>query len=329
MVITVDCGTTNMRCRLFGSLFGEVLYETRRKAGVRNTAFTGTADFLRVSLKESIEEILTENGLSSSDIEVVLSSGTLASDVGIYLVPHILLPAGVKESAAAARLVVIPEITEIPILFIPGVKTLPVGTEESEDEIITLLESMSGEECEIYGIMELLHISEDFQIVLPGSYNKTMDVDADGRIRSILTGMCGEFLAANSEHTLLKHSLPSPLIREPNAEKLILGYRYAEAHGTSPALIKARMVRVHRGWSADEAANFFVGAALCDDIRMTRNAYRAGKKLYVGGGQPLRGIFMLLLKEAGVPAKALVEVPDDIARIAPAIGAMKVYQAKC
>lgn len=57
MFITIDCGTTNMRCRLFDGK--NILDETRRKAGVRNTAFDGTNEFLKTSLKSSIEELLS------------------------------------------------------------------------------------------------------------------------------------------------------------------------------------------------------------------------------------------------------------------------------
>ena len=92
MIITVDCGTTNMRCRLYEDK--TLLYEVKRKAGVRNTAFDGTADFLRISLKECIEDILEKNSLKESDIEIILASGTLASDVGIYRgTTHAICPA--------------------------------------------------------------------------------------------------------------------------------------------------------------------------------------------------------------------------------------------
>ena len=64
MIITVDCGTTNMRSRLYK---GEALVdEVRRKAGVRNTAFSGSTEFLVTSLKESIAELLERNGLNES-----------------------------------------------------------------------------------------------------------------------------------------------------------------------------------------------------------------------------------------------------------------------
>lgn len=321
MLITVDCGTTNMRCRLFDGQ--TLLAQAKRTAGCRNTAFSGTSDFLRQSLKECIDELLTATGLREADIEAVVSSGTLASDVGIYYLPHAVAPVGVRESAAAARLAHMPEVTSIPILFIPGVKTLPAPGETDTDKFLDALESMSGEECETYGIMSRLGLEGDFVITLPGSYNKVFTVDVEGRITWLQTGMCGEFIAAMSEHTLLKHSLPHPVIQEILPEQLYVGFDYSVKNGVSPSLIKARTTQLFGGWSRDEAANFFIGALLKDDIMAVIRAAK-GQKIVVGGGDPLRSIFILLLRRAGVGN--IIEVDDDTARLAPSIGAMMVYE---
>ena len=70
MLITVDCGTTNMRCRLFDGQ--TMLAQAKRTAGCRNTAFSGTSDFLRQSLKECIDELLTATGLRETDVEAII-----------------------------------------------------------------------------------------------------------------------------------------------------------------------------------------------------------------------------------------------------------------
>ena len=323
MIITVDCGTTNMRCRLYEDK--TLLYEIKRKAGVRNTAFDGSADFLRVSLKECIEDILIKNSLSEGDIEIILASGTLASDVGIYRgTSHAICPAGVDDSLRQSRLVTMEDITRIPIFFIPGVKTLPSPDETDEAKRIELADSMSGEECEIYGIIEALGIKEDFIAVLPGSYLKSMEVSADGIIQTIRTGMCGEIIAAVSQHTILKKSIPEPVIKEVVPEKLIFGYEYCKAHGVSPSLIKTRNAMLHLGMSQNDAANFFVGAILYDDVRISAELCRDGKLVIVGGSDPLKTVFTVLLEHVGI--KNVVRLDDETARRAPNLGAMCVYR---
>ena len=67
MIITVDCGTTNMRCRLYRE--NEVLCEARRKVGTRNTAFDGHNGKLKEGLRECVEEIL-QTGIYNADFFV-------------------------------------------------------------------------------------------------------------------------------------------------------------------------------------------------------------------------------------------------------------------
>lgn len=321
-IITVDCGTTNMRCRLYEN--DNILTEAKRRVGTRNTAFDGHCGKLKEGLRECVEEILEKSGLKESDIAAVVSSGTLSSDVGIYRVPHVALPIGVEKSAAHAKMVTMPEITSIPILFIPGEKSLPEEGESDEVRIVELVDSMSGEECEMYGLRRLMGLRGAFAITLPGSYNKSFEVDGEGIIRSMYTGMCGEFIAAMAEHTLLKHSLSDPVLQTILPERLIFGYEYAKSHGVSPSLIKTRNVQLWHNWTRDEAANFFIGAILCDDIRNVLRIVRPDRPLVVGGGDPLRTVFATLLAHEGV--ENLIIVDDETARIASNVGAMMVYR---
>ncbi|MBQ4140975.1 MAG: 2-dehydro-3-deoxygalactonokinase [Clostridia bacterium] len=325
MIITVDCGTTNMRCRLFDEK--KLIDQERALCGCRDRAFTGSSAILEENLSALIKTLLERNSLTESDIEVIISSGTLASDVGIHKIPHAVCPAGIPESVNAAELVVKENVSPIPILFIPGVKTLPPDDADIETKILTY-ESMSGEESEIYGITEALGLPEEFIITLPGSHNKVMEVK-DGKICSIRSGMCGEFIASISGHTMLKSALPQPVIREIIPEMLLLGYRMADKYGLSPMLIKARMLQLLGGYTQNEAANFFVGALLHDDIAsvasIAAKPESLGKPLVVGGSDPLKTIFMILLKEAG--AENLVAVPPEVATLASNYGAMRVYEA--
>lgn len=322
MLITVDCGSTNMRCRLFN---GETLLdEVKQQCGIRNTAFDGNNTRLENALHDSIETLLSRNGIDYTDIETIVSSGTLASNVGIYRVPHVPAPVGIVESAKAAQRVVLPQVSPIPILFIPGVRTAPSPQETDAMRRIELYESMGAEECENYGIAAQLGLTGNYTMILPGSYCQTFDVDSDGRIFSIMTGICGEFISAIAEHTLMKHTLPSPVIREIIPEKLLLGYDFCAAHGVSSAMFKTRMVQVWGGYTADEAANYFVGTVLHDNVAAIADRYASNNPVVIGGGDPLRSIFRLLLEHANV--KNIITVDDHVARLAPSIGALTVYK---
>lgn len=323
MIITVDCGTTNMRCRLFSD--DTLIDEVKVKCGTRNAAFAGSSSPLETTLRESVDILLERNGLTPKDVEMIVSAGTLASNAGIYHVPHALAPIGVFESAAAARAVTLPHVSTIPILFIPGVRVTPHGDEPDELQRIARYDSMSGEECETYGIMKMLSLSGDVLMVMPGSYCQTFELDAEGRITTLETCMCGELIAAVSEHTFLKKTLPSPVIREIDEKSLLLGYEYCAQHGVSNSLTKSRMIQVWGDYTEDAAANFLVGAILRDNIVATAARCRAtDKSVIVGGSAPLRDIFCLLLTHEGISVTA---VDDEIARVASSLGALAVYRA--
>ena len=89
MLITVDCGTTNMRLRLYRSdadcnIISAPLDETKYKTGVRDAVRVHSDNVLKETLALGIREILERNSLTESDIEAVVCSGTLSSHVGIY-----------------------------------------------------------------------------------------------------------------------------------------------------------------------------------------------------------------------------------------------------
>lgn len=323
MIITVDCGATNMRCCLFDDN-DMLIDEAKLPCGTRNAAFEGSNAPLARGLRTLIGELTERNRITDADVEMIVSAGTLASNAGLYHVVHAPAPIGIAESAAHAKAVVLPEITSIPMLFIPGVRTKPTGEEQDPLQALELYDSMGGEECECYGIAAAMGLVGDYMMVMPGSYCQTFAVDGAGRITSVFTCMCGDLIAAISEHTFLKNTLPTPVIREIDAPRLLEGFRYCERNGTSNALIKSRMLHVWGEHTLDEAANFLVGAILHDNIVATA-ARCKGKRTVLGGGNPLRDIFHLLLTHAGV--EDLTVVSDEDARLASSVGALAVYRA--
>lgn len=317
MLIIVDCGMTNMRCRLVDG--GRIISEVKKRSLVSEKEDPRLP--LIGILSDATEELLLSNGLKKSDVEAIVCSGILSSDVGIHRVPHVMMPAGISESAGHAEAVRLPEYPDLPILFIPGVRTSP---DRSGNEVgfIAGLDSMSGEECETYGIMKLCGLTGDFTLALPGTYNKTLYIDKDGRITVMQTGMCGEFMAAISGHTILRHALPSPLVGEINEKMLFLGFDLAGQLGTSPAMIKARNAMVWGGYTKEECGNLFVGAALHDDIVGAAKTSRPDHPFYIGGSDPLRHIFALLLARTETGAK---ELDDGITSVCSAVGAEAVF----
>ena len=325
--ISVDCGCTNMRCRLFAD--ANKLCEVKRKGGGSTTAITGGNELLKKNLHECIAECLAESGLKESDIEVIMLSGTITSNVGVYHVHHLRAPAGPADSAKGAGYVILPEISGIPMLFIPGVRTDGSKDETDNVKLIDSFDSMSGEECEVYGISAQLGLAGDFSITLPGSYSKSFYVNTQGKISSMSTGMCGEFMTAIAENTLMKCTLPHPVLQKIIPERLYAGFDYAHARGVSTALAKSRIMQVNCGYSIEEAGNFFAGASLHDDIMAALREVKAGKIFVVGGSNPLRHAMYELIRHVGCSASEIIEITDEINDFAPVAGQLAVWKHYC
>ena len=287
---------------------------------------------MRAALCDAVSEILARPGEKRAEIAAVILSGTITSAVGVYHVHHLPAPAGPSDSSAAAEFVELKELPGLPFFFIPGVKTLPdPATLSGDDELkkIDMMDSMSGEECETYGILELTGIGGNAVVCLPGSYTKVFYVSRDGKISSMRSGMAGELTAAVSGYTLMRCTLPDPVIRRIIPEKLICGYDYAESRGVSPALAKSRIMSVNNGWDDDETGNFFAGAAMSSDVRSVLLELRDGCPLIIGGSNPLRDCFELLVRHAlkGRELPILKICDSDAVRAVPA-GQWKVFSER-
>ena len=120
--ITIDGGTTNTRCILWNSS-RQRIDEQKREVGVRNTAIDGNNSKLKNAVKECLEQLLEDHSLTYDNINHIIASGMITSDVGIVVVPHLTAPADLEQIARSTVAIRLPEICPIPIHFIPGIKT--------------------------------------------------------------------------------------------------------------------------------------------------------------------------------------------------------------
>ena len=108
----------------------------------------------------------------------------ISSPQGLAELPHVSAPTGIRELATAARWFEFPEITDLPILLVPGVRTGPVAVTPS-----TLAESdvMRGEETLCLGLSVLGVIAPESLVLSLGSHWKAIRLNAEGLIQSSIT----------------------------------------------------------------------------------------------------------------------------------------------
>lgn len=303
--ITVDSGTTNTRISL---IIDGVIVDTL-KFGVSVSENETRKECLSKQLKKGIADILERNQTSANNISRILASGMITSEIGLIELEHINTPCGVNELAENVYETIIDEISEIPFVFIRGVKYV-FGNN---------IDMMRGEETEIYGISE--NTEESTLYVLPGSHSKLIYMDKDNRITEFSTELTGEMINAIASHTILSSIVDLNQSAE-DAEYLQKGYLYAKEHGMNAALFKVRTLKKFSNVSSVQILSFFIGIMLSSEIENIIKS--SAKRVVIGGKNQLKEPTAALLKMNS--SKQIEKVSNEIAANATVFGAVKIYE---
>lgn len=312
-IITIDGGTTNTRCILWGSGQRRI-DEERRAVGVRNTSIDGNNHKLKQAVRECIEQLLERNGVSYDQIHRIIGSGMITSDVGLVVVPWITAPAGVKELAANIAEISLPDICPIPICFIPGIKN---GEGPFDLENIEAMDIMRGEEVESVAILDKFPPGKPMLLILPGSHNKFVSVDREGKITGCLTSISGELLASITNDTIIAKSVGKRFLdtADYDREWLLQGYRNAKKTGLGRACFSARILYLFKDNRVEKIQNYILGAALAGDITaiMNSRAVRADRQTVavVCGKNPLKQALMDIMECEGMFSRVFSYEPEE------------------
>ncbi|MCF4173706.1 2-dehydro-3-deoxygalactonokinase [Vibrio sp. McD22-P3] len=281
MIITIDTGTTNTRVALFDGKQRVDL--VKANIGVRNTSIDGNNQQLISIIANAISQLKKTHSLQDSDIEAILAAGMITSNLGLYEVPHLVAPVSLESFANNIKSVVIPEVSALPIHFIPGVKNLDTENLQS----VVGLDIMRGEEVEALAIVDLFNIEQDAIIALPGSHSKFVAVDSKQTIRGCCTTLAGELNAIVTHHTILTNSLEDRFSDTLCNDSLLEGYQSADRYGLGHALFMIRLQEQFGGKQHEQLASFLIGVILHSDIKALSSApqlhFNSETPVYIGG----------------------------------------------
>lgn len=188
----IDCGTTNLRVTIVDDA-GRIAAQGKRPGGVRHTAIDEHNGRLKAMLADCIAQVLAEAGLSPEGISRCIAYGMITSNVGLMEIPHLEAPASADDLSAGVRTALFPDVAPFPISFIPGVRNF---SGQVTMENFQGMDMMRGEETEAIGLFGLLGMQRECVLILPGSHNKFVRMDAQGRILGCMTSISGELLDA-------------------------------------------------------------------------------------------------------------------------------------
>lgn len=303
--IAIDGGTTNTRVSLVEE--GMTVGTVKINVGARKSI--GGNSELKNEVRGAISELLKEHNLAETDIVCAIASGMITSEYGLCKLDHLVAPVGIAELHNAMKRTALPEISDIPFVFIPGVK-LRGGTLESSD-------MMRGEETELIGI----GCEKGSVYVLPGSHSKLIRTDGEGRITDFVSMLSGELIAALVSSTILRDSVDLS-VSEADTEYLLKGYSYCSENGVNASLFKVRVLKNMLLATPEQAYGFFLGVALHDEIEQI--AMCEEKRVVIGGRRQLRESMALILKS--ISDKETVCLTDGEVDSSTVNGMIRIYE---
>lgn len=328
-MITIDTGTTNTRTILWDA--NRRMVRTEKAAvGVRNTAIDGSNSRLKEAVKNCLDALIRKAEISYDEIKCVIASGMITSNVGLVEIPHIVVPAGIRDLAQAVTAVSLPDVCPIPIHFIPGVKN---SGGKIDWENFEMMDIMRGEEVESCAIIEQLPKGVSALLVLPGSHTKFISVNEAGQMTGCLTSITGELLSSITNDTILADAVGHKFVEEAtyDPEMVLLGYDTAKKTGLGRTCFSGRILNQFVTKDSTKIANFILGAALQNDVTAIKNSRAlqvdSSTHVVVAGKNPFRQAILDILKHEGSFA-AVSEYVCDAAMPLSALGAYLIAEQR-
>ena len=319
--IAIDSGTTNCRVKFIEG--STVRCEKKGNVGIKDVAATGSVKVLVDTIRELITKGLFELNLETKDIDYVVGSGMITSNLGLMEIPHLLAPADYKTFGDNLKELHFDWLEERPFFLVPGMKNI----EAKHIEELEQIDVMRGEEAEAFGAIRDKKLGKKNLLILPGSHTKYVEVDRDGALTSCATTMLGELLSALQESTILKDTIPQGLVESIDEKYINIGAAYHAKYGLSRAAFATRLLQIQLTTTPNARANFIAGALVADDLNddlLKRIVSDEFDSVVLGGSDPLKSVFNHVLVFKGVAKEKITILDEMTSKHAPAMGAIKI-----
>jgi 2-dehydro-3-deoxygalactonokinase len=228
----------------------------------------------------------------------------ITSPLGLAEVPHVQTPAGLNELAAATRRYSFPEITDLPIILIPGARS---GPRRCDPETAGTTDVMRGEETLLIGLHALGLLAPRSILLNLGSHWKVIEFDERARIASSVTSMTGEMIHTAQTQTILAGSVPQERPSAIHKTWLEAGMREQRRSGLARALFCVRLLEQGSDGSAEQRLSFLIGAFLASDMdaMLSRGAFNSNRAVVIAGGGVIAEAWRGALAQHSIQASML------------------------
>ncbi|HKT25653.1 MAG TPA: 2-dehydro-3-deoxygalactonokinase [Terriglobales bacterium] len=295
--IYVDMGTTNTRAWLMEG--SRLVARETAPVGIRDSAREKSAKVIRSGLHDLIAQ-LRGSSVACTPTHIA-AAGMITSSLGLTELSHVAAPAGLDELSSAAQWHHFGDISDLPILLVPGVRCGPASPKVEQ---IDSLDVMRGEETLCAGLVALNVVSRSEVVLNLGSHWKAIQLDEEGRVSSSITSLSGELIHATQQHTILAGSVATSWPDRLSAEWVKSGMDLARQSWLSRALFCARLINLSNQGTAEDRLAFVIGAFIASDLDALRNRGALSSQRQVGiiGSKALSEAWQFALSDAGIPS---------------------------
>lgn len=316
--IYVDLGTTNTRVWMLRGT--AVLAQASKQVGVRDSAREGTTGALRGTLKELIAKVQVQaNHPSKSGAPVcVVAAGMIGSPLGLVDLPHIPAPAGWRELSAATALFAFPEITALPFLMVPGVRSGPATDVSSPHSLGAQNDIMRGEETLCVGLHALGLVEAPAVVLTLGSHWKAIQLARDGVVQGSVTSLAGEMIHAVQTGTILASSVSSAWPDKMTPDWLEAGMAEQRRSGLSRALFCVRLLELKAEGTQEDRFAYLLGAFIASDLDalLARGLVSGNARVVFSGHAAITEAWAFALARQSLIAIVLTEAETERAFLA-------------
>jgi 2-dehydro-3-deoxygalactonokinase len=256
----------------------------------------------------------------------VLAAGMITSPLGLVEVPHVAAPASLEDLIKGTQRHAFPQITDLPILLVPGVRSGPlVCTAEN----IGTADVMRGEETLCVGMAALGLLQPNATLLNLGSHWKLIRLDEQARIAASLTSLTGELIHTTQTQTILASAVPAGKPEQLDDEWLQAGMREQRQSGLGRALFCVRLLEQRSNTTPEQRLSYLVGIYLAADldVLLERGWLRTRQSVVLTGGGAVAEAFLRALADLSILARQLSEADvghaflSGLQRIAAALSA--------
>jgi 2-dehydro-3-deoxygalactonokinase len=245
----------------------------------------------------------------------VIAAGMISSRLGLAELPHVRAPAGIRELAASSEWIKLPEVTNLPILLIPGVRSGPV---RPGLDSIGGTDVMRGEETLCIGLVSSRLVEPPAVMLNLGSHWKAIQIDAQGRIASSLTTLSGELIHSAQTQTVLASSVINERPAGTDQRWIEAGMKEQRRSGLSRALFCVRLLELSGKGTAADRLSFLIGVFVAADLDLliARGMLSYNTRAVIAGSPALAEAWCRALTGMSIAAVALAPAVIDEALLA-------------